>query len=80
MTERELLDRLGLPYMLTGSTASGFWGVPRTTHDLDFVLVLEPAVSRRIAEAFGDDFATDEVAVSKAVAPPHMFNAIDLRS
>jgi len=45
MTERELLadclrrlNGLGLPCMLTGSMASNFWGVPGTTHDLDFVL------------------------------------------
>lgn len=49
-TERELLvdclerlNRLSVPYMLVGSMASNYWGIPRTTHDLDFVLVLQPA-------------------------------------
>ena len=47
-TERELLvdclerlNHLGVPYMLVGSMASNYWGIPRTTHDLDFVLVLQ---------------------------------------
>src|SRR5206468_9816899 len=43
MTEQELLvdclrrlNGLGLTYYLTGSMASNYWGIPRTTHDLDF--------------------------------------------
>jgi hypothetical protein len=45
MTEQELLlecvrrlNSCGLKYMLTGSMASNAWGIPRTTHDLDFVI------------------------------------------
>ena len=44
-TERDLLvdclqrlNAIGIAYMLTGSMASNHWGVPRTTHDLDFVV------------------------------------------
>lgn len=51
-TERELLvdclgrlNDLAVPYMLVGSMASNYWGIPRTTHDLDFVLVLQNADS-----------------------------------
>ena len=47
MTETELLqdclgrlNACGLPYFLTGSMASNYWGVPRSTHDLDFVVQL----------------------------------------
>ena len=47
MTEKELLvdclHRLNLidaAYMLTGSMVSNYWGIPRTTHDLDFVVQL----------------------------------------
>ncbi len=46
-TERELLidclerlNRLSAAYMLVGSMASNYWGIPRTTHDLDFVVAL----------------------------------------
>ena len=45
MTEQELLcdclNRLNqaqIPYMLFGSMASNYWGVPRSTHDIDFVV------------------------------------------
>ena len=37
------LDRAGVTYMVTGSIASNFWGIPRTTHDLDFVIQLPPS-------------------------------------
>lgn len=35
-----LLDRIGIPYMVTGSVASSHHGRPRTTHDAD--IVFEP--------------------------------------
>jgi hypothetical protein len=57
MTEKELLidclirlNRVGIPYMLTGSMASNYWGIPRTTHDLDFVVQIpESAISVLVA-------------------------------
>ena len=33
-----LLDTAGVPYMLTGSFASGFHGAPRATQDIDIVI------------------------------------------
>ncbi len=87
MNERELLvdslrrlNRSGVTYFLTGSMASNYWGIPRTTHDLDFVVQLPaPAVSR-IVQEFSGDFYIDEAAVRAAYRPPHQFNAIDTRS
>ena len=45
MTEQELLadclirlNRADVAYMLTGSMASNYWGIPRSAHDLDFVV------------------------------------------
>jgi hypothetical protein len=87
VTERELLvdclrrlNRAELAYMLTGSMASNFWGVPRTTHDLDFVVQLPPAAVPKMVAAFSGDFFLDEAAVCAAYQPPHQFNAIDRRS
>ena len=34
------LNRLDVPFMLTGSLASNFYGVPRATMDADFVVEL----------------------------------------
>lgn len=87
MSEQELLadclrrlNRAGVSYYLTGSMASNYWGVPRTTHDLDFVVQLSVSAVPRIVQEFSGDFCLDEAAVSAAFQPPHQFNAIDTRS
>ena len=87
MNERELLvdclrrlNRTGVTYYLTGSMASNYWGIPRTTHDLDFVVQLPVSAVPRIVEAFSGDFYIEEAAVRAAYQPPHQFNAIDTRS
>ena len=87
MTEQELLvdclqrlNQAGLAYMVTGSMASNYWGIPRTTHDLDFVLQLPPSAVPRLMGAFKGDFFIDEQAVQAAYRPPYQFNAIDERS
>ena len=87
MTERDLLvdclgrlNQLDLTYYLTGSMASNYWGIPRTTHDLDFVVQLPPSAVPAIVQAFRGDYYIDDAAVRAAYEPPHQFNAIDTRS
>ena len=87
MTEQELLvdclrrlNRAEITYYLTGSMASNYWGIPRTTHDLDFVIQLPPSAIGKIVTAFSPDYFIDEASVRAAYQPPHQFNAIDTRS
>jgi hypothetical protein len=87
MNEQELLadclrrlNRSGVTYYLTGSMASNYWGIPRTTHDLDFVVQLPASAITAIVQAFSGDFYLEESAVRAAFQPPHKFNAIDTRS
>jgi hypothetical protein len=87
MSEQELLadclrrlNRSGVTYYLTGSMASNYWGIPRTTHDLDFVIQLPVSAVPRIMQEFSGDFYIEEAAVRAAYQPPHQFNAIDTRS
>lgn len=87
MNERELLmdclrrlNRTGIIYYLTGSMASNYWGIPRTTHDLDFVVQLPMSEVTRIVREFSGDYCIDETAVRAAHQPPYQFNAIDTRS
>ncbi len=87
MNERELLvdclrrlNRSGVVYYLTGSMASNYWGIPRTTPDLDFVVQLPMAAVPRIMQEFSSDFHIEESAVRADYQPPHQFNAIDTRS
>jgi hypothetical protein len=71
------LNRVGLPYMLTGSMASNYWGIPRTTHDLDFVIQLPAASIPKMMLEFGGDLSLDEQSMRAAFQPPYQFNAID---
>jgi hypothetical protein len=59
VTEQELLvdalrrlNRAEAPYMLTGSMASNYWGIPRATHVLDFVIQLPGKDIPKMVEAF----------------------------
>jgi hypothetical protein len=87
MNERELLldclhrlNRLPVAYYLTGSMASNYWGIPRTTHDLDFVVQLAPSSIPALLREFTPDYYLDESAIRAAYQPPHQLNAIDTRS
>jgi hypothetical protein len=87
VTEQELaidavrrLNRARIEYLLTGSMASNYWGIPRTTHDLDFVVQLPVQTIPSLLHEFRGDFYLDEPAVRAALAPPYQFNAIDRRS
>ncbi|MFT3699496.1 MAG: hypothetical protein QM831_40480 [Kofleriaceae bacterium] len=48
----ERFSALGLPYMVTGSTAVIFFGEPRMTHDVDFVVAMSVADVDRFVAAF----------------------------
>lgn len=87
MTEEELLvDCLGrlegsrIDYMLVGSMAGNFWGVPRSTHDIDFVIEYDATQVATIIAAFRDDFFIQEISVESGLRPPHQFKALDNRS
>jgi hypothetical protein len=88
MTEQGLLldclrrlNSRGISYMLTGSMASNAWGIPRTTHDLDFVIQLPPSRVPNFVEAFqSEDYFVDEAMVHSAYQPPNQFNVIHIPS
>src|SRR5438093_2799938 len=43
------LDRAGVPFMIVGSIASNFHGIPRSTRDADFVLQFGPSSLSHLA-------------------------------
>ena len=55
----DVLESLQIPYMLVGSFSSNFYGVPRATHDADFVLQLEPGAISKLTEQLGPRFRLD---------------------
>ena len=87
MTEIELLidclsrlNRADVAYMLTGSMASNYWGIPRSTHDVDFVVRFPDAAVAKLVGAFAGDYFIQESSVRAAFGPPFQFNALDNRS
>lgn len=70
------LDHAGIPYMLTGALAVNYHGVPRSTHDIDFVVVIAPADIGRIKTLLEPDYAVAEESIKAALREGSMFNAI----
>jgi hypothetical protein len=60
--------------------ASNYWGIPRSTHDLDFVLQLQTTNVADVVAAFQEGFFIQPEAVASALAPPYQFNALDEQS
>jgi len=64
------LNAAGVEYMLTGAMASNYWGIPRTTHDLDFVLVMRPDQVDGLVSSFDPGFFIQPDSVRSAFRPP----------
>src|ERR1039458_6898303 len=50
------LEVCGILFLLTGSFASNYYGIPRSTRDADFVLQSQHAVGPDFAKELGEDF------------------------
>jgi hypothetical protein len=75
------LEQVGVPYLITGSTATIFYGEPRFTNDIDVVVQLgEKDLSRLLAAFPGDEFYLSEEAARRALATGGQFNIIHPRS
>jgi hypothetical protein len=72
----EVLDRLGIDYLIGGSFASSFYGIARSTNDADLVAVVKPEQVHTLFEAFELDFYVAEEAIRRAVHTGRHFNVI----
>lgn len=73
----EVLEARGLPYMLVGSLASGVYGEPRLTQDIDVVIALPLAeVDAFCGEFTAPDFYVSKSAARQAVMLGGQFNVI----
>jgi hypothetical protein len=73
----ETFERLKLPYLVTGSTATIAYGEPRFTNAIDVVVDLPASQIDALIEAFPEDqFYISRSAVEAAVARHHQFNII----
>jgi hypothetical protein len=73
----QILEEQEITYLLVGSLASGVYGEPRLTHDIDVVLELRPDQVARLCEAFpASEYYVSEKAAREAVAGGGQFNVI----
>ncbi len=63
----DALETLEVPYMLVGSLASNFYGIPRATQDADFVVELQRHTVAAIAEHLGPRFEFDRQLTFEAI-------------
>lgn len=72
------LDRAGIPYMLTGSFASSYHGIPRATQDIDLVIAPTASQLRNLVGLLPDtEYYISEEAALDALAHEGQFNVID---
>ena len=74
------LELAGVPYMVSGSLALGYYAQPRMTRDIDVVVELDDEGVHRVVAAFASDFYCDEDAIRRAVATRRLVNLVHLDS
>jgi len=76
-----VLERLNLPYFVTGSTVTIFYGEPRFTNDIDIVVDLPAEAVQEFCRQFPEeDFDVSPEAARDAVRRRSQFNIIQPRS
>lgn len=74
----DALEDAGVPYMLTGSFASSYYGHGRGTQDIDFVIMPTRERLRALVASFPDPtFYVDMEAALEALRDRGQFNVID---
>ena len=73
------LEAAGIPYMLTGSFASSFHGIPRATQDIDLVIAPTAGQLRHLVGLLPEaEYYVSEDAALDALRRQAQFNVIDL--
>jgi hypothetical protein len=80
MQVTDVLDRLGVPYVIGGSIASSVYGPPRATQDVDVVADFKDEHISPFVAALQADFYLDEAAVREAVRRRWSFNVIHFQT
>jgi len=75
------LESRNIEYMVCGSVASIFHGVPRTTQDVDIVVRIDGFDAKRLASGLDpEQFYVSESAAVDAVMRQRQFNIIDMQT
>jgi len=74
------LEKLRIPYMVSGSAASSFHAFVRTTQDGDLVVALAPGQIDEFAAAFEPEFYLDRESIRRSLQMSSSFNLVHLES
>ncbi|MBI3559033.1 hypothetical protein HY085_01440 [Candidatus Gottesmanbacteria bacterium] len=72
-----LFEKYKISYILTGSFAGSFWGRPRATHDIDFVVEIKSPEKTKVLsllKELGHEFDIDPSQVERAIDRRGQFN------
>ncbi len=76
----KILDKLKIPYVITGGMAVSVWGRPRSTMDIDIIIKLKPKNTRMLVKELlniDKDVYVSEDAIKEALEQKGEFNFID---
>jgi hypothetical protein len=72
------LERVGVEYAVGGIIASGLYGDPRATNDVDFAIRMTADLTPALVEALGPQFEVDEEALRDAIRRRRSWNIFHL--
>jgi hypothetical protein len=70
------LESAGISYMVSGSTALGFYGRPRMTRDIDIVIELRLDQVKPLDFLFSPEFNVDTEEIADAIKRQSIFNLV----
>lgn len=73
----ERLDKLGIPYMLTGSMALIHYAQPRTTTNIDIIIELTSDDVENFIKEFEPDYYVPQSRIKDAIYRNRMFNLLN---
>lgn len=72
------LTEIGIEYAITGSVASGLYGEPISTQDVDIIVRMTEPQARRLGQALPARFYRNEESLVSAARDGGMVNVIDM--
>lgn len=75
-----VFERLGIPYLISGSLASTLYGMVRTTQDSDIVAEMRIEHLQPFVSALQDEFYLDDEMIAEAIQQHSSFNIIHRES
>ncbi len=71
-----ILEKMNVPYIISGSIAANYYSIPRMTRDIDIVIELKRPVLKNFVEKFKREFFLDEDVIQREMENLGMFNLI----